>query len=145
MKFFTNKSIWTKIAIILIFVLVFEFIIAKPTLAADGDLIEFGGKLMTPVLSLVVTLNDSIMGVIHSAIMGVTEPLMEVDMDSTMWEKIGRIFVWVLAAAVVVGAFLLTGGLIGSLLVGIAVGYYGNCVVDDIGSEHYSRCADVIP
>ena len=142
MKFFTNKSIWTKI--VLIFIILFEFVVAKPTLADDGDLIEFGGKLLSPILSFVVTLNDSIMGVAHDSIMGVTEPLIEVDMDSSIWEKIGHFFVWVLAAAVAVGAFVLTGGLIGPLLVGIAVGMYGTSVVDKLGAESYSRCFNFI-
>ena len=40
MKFFTNKSIWSKIVIILIFVLLFEFVVTKPTLASGAKVGE---------------------------------------------------------------------------------------------------------
>ena len=40
MKFFTNKSIWSKIVIILIFVLLFEFVVTKPTLASGAEVGE---------------------------------------------------------------------------------------------------------
>ena len=48
MKFFTNKSIWSKIIIVLIFVLIFEFIITKPSLGAEvtDNIVEGGGKLL---------------------------------------------------------------------------------------------------
>ena len=78
MKFFTNKSIWTKIVIVLIFVILFQFAVARPVQAEAGDTIEFGGKLLSPVVSLFVTLADAIMGVMHSSIMGVDSSLQEV-------------------------------------------------------------------
>ena len=66
MKFFTNKSIWSKIVIALIFVLLFEFVVACPVRAADDDSklntgLELGGKLMSPILSLVVSLADAML------------------------------------------------------------------------------------
>lgn len=57
MKFFTNKSIWTKIIIVLIFILVFEFVVSKPSLGAM-DMLEFGGKLVSPIVSFVIALGD---------------------------------------------------------------------------------------
>ena len=39
MKFFTNKSIWTKIVIVLIFVILFQFAVARPVQAEAGDTI----------------------------------------------------------------------------------------------------------
>lgn len=134
MKIFTNKKIWSKIIIVLIFVLLFQFVVTKPTLATNGveSGLEFEGKLLSPILSLGVTIGDAIVSLMHTSIMGSTDALLEADMDSTIWEIIGNAFVWLVAAAIAVGLFLLTGGIIGPLLVGIAVGYYGMSVVDDV-------------
>ena len=102
MKFFTNKSIWSKIILVLIFILLFQFAVAKPVEAADAssDVIEFGGKLLSPVISLFVTLGDAIMGVIHSSIMGIDSSLQEVTLSAAWYEFLGTIFKVVLAGAV---------------------------------------------
>ncbi len=144
MKFFTNKSIWTKIIIVLIFVILLEFIIAKPTLGASSDVLEFGGKLLSPILSLVVTVGDGIMGVMHSAIMGTGDPLIHADLGATIWEIVGNFFVTLLAAAVAVGAFILTGGIIGPLLAGIAVGFYGFSMVSNATADKVSRSSYIL-
>lgn len=98
MKFFTNKSIWAKIVIVLIFVLLFQFAIPKPVHA--DDLLEFGGKLLSPVVSLFVTLADAIMGVLHSSIMGVDSSLQEVTLSAAWYEFLGFLFKAVLAVAI---------------------------------------------
>ena len=140
MKFFTNKSIWSKIIIVLIFVLVFEFIVAKPTLADDyvAEGIEFGGKLLSPILSLIVTIGDGIIGVAHSAIMGVSEPLLQADLGSTLLEIRGDILVAVVTAAVMVGAFILGAGVLGTLLAGVVVGSYMGAMVSNATSDKVS-------
>ena len=132
MKFFTNKSIWTKIVIVLIFVILFEFIIAKPTLADDKGVdtgIEFAGKLMSPILSLVVTIADAAMEIAQSSIMGTDESLLEADLSSAWYEVLGTIF----KVAIVVGLFIIapvatTIAVIANTLISAAVG------VDLIGS-----------
>lgn len=70
MKIFTNKKIWSKIIIVLIFVLLFQFVVTKPTLANDDFVLEFGGKLLSPILSLGVTIGDAIVSLMHTSIMG---------------------------------------------------------------------------
>ena len=101
MKFFTNKSIWSKIVIVLIFIILFQFAISRPVQAADtADYIEFGGKLLSPVVSLFVTLADAIMGLMHSSIMGVDSSLQEVDLSSAWYDFFGGLFKVVLAGAV---------------------------------------------
>ena len=83
MKFFTNKSIWSKIVIALVIVLVFQFIVAKPSLGVDqSDAIEFGGKLLSPIVSLGVTLADAIQEIMQSSIMGTSNSLMHINTDS---------------------------------------------------------------
>lgn len=131
MKFFTNKSIWSKIIILLIFVLLFQFIVTKPTLAGGAEVgeavVEFGGKLMTPVLSLVVSIADAIMGLMHESIMGSDESILPIDIEASIWEILGKAFVVVVAvvAAIVtvVGAVASGAGifaLVGAIATGLA-------------------------
>lgn len=131
MRFFTNKKIWSKIIIVLVFVLLLEFIVTKPTLAADDDGYGIGGVLLSPIMSLIVSLGDGIMTVAHDAIMGVSSPLIQIDMGSTWWEIVGRIFIWIIAAAISV-VIIATGigGILSAIAVGLAVGIYG-CVQFD--------------
>ncbi len=146
MKFFTNKSIWSKIILVLIFILLFQFAVAKPVEAADtmSDTIEFGGKLLSPVLSLFVTLGDGLMGLLHSSIMGVDDALLEANMGSTWLEILGQAFVWIFAAAVTAAAIFFTGGLIGPLLVGVTIGVYGSSLVSDATADKVSRSSYIL-
>lgn len=133
MRFFTNKKIWSKVIIVLIFVLLLEFIVTKPTLAAD-DVIGFAGVLLSPILSLVVNLADGMMGIIHSSIMGADDVLIEIDLDSQWWEILGRIVCWVLAAAIaiiIIGTGV--GGLIAALTTCVVVGVVGTSCWDMAG------------
>ena len=135
MKFFTNKKIWSKIVIVLIFLILFQFTAAKPAFA-ENETLEFAGKLMTPILSLVVTLGDAVMGILHSSIMGVTDSLLEVNLGSQWWEILGRVIIWVLAAAVAV-AICATGigGILAAAVCGVVIGVVGTACWDTIGEE----------
>ena len=140
MKFFTNKSIWSKIIIVLIFVLVFEFIVAKPTLGAEvtDNIVEGGGKLLTPVLSLVVSLGDSIVTIMQSAIMGVDESLLPVDVDASIWEILGSILVVavaVVAAIATVVGLVVSGAGVFAIIAGIAKGILGVGVTAWLGPK----------
>lgn len=137
MKLFTNKKVWSKIIVILIFLLLFQFVSVNYTFATDDDVVlEVGGKLLSPILSLLVGLGDAVVDIMHKAIMGVDSAILKADLGSSIWEIIGNAFVWIIAAAVAVGLFVLTGGIIGPLLVGIAVGVYGMSVVSDITADN---------
>lgn len=148
MKFFTNKSIWTKIIIVLIFIILFEFIVAKPSLGAD--VVEFGGKLISPVLSLVVSLGDGILEIMHSSIMGSQETLIEVDMESTWWDILGKV-VGALILAAFVAAAVMSGvgivGIMGAAVKGIAFGVVGDKCIDllqhSLGMDRVSTAAFV--
>lgn len=142
MKFFTNKSIWSKIIIVLIFVLLFEFVVTKPTLGADEvkDTLEFGGKLLGPILSLVVTIGDAIIATTQSALMGSPEALIPIDMELTFWQVLGAAVVWIVAAAVGAALIVLTGGVIAGLLTAVVIGTYGSSfVINDAAADRYQR------
>lgn len=142
MKFFTNKSIWSKIILVLIFILLFQFALAKPIEAADAsaDVVEFGGKLLSPVVSLVVTVGDAIMGLIHSSIMGVDTSLESVDLDSTWWEVLkGAIKI---ALSVALGVFIggPLGVITGLLAAGaLVLGNVGDGILDGAAELFRSR------
>ena len=150
MKFFTNKSIWSKIIIVLIFILVFEFIVAKPTLGAGVTdvIVEGGGKLLTPVMSLVATIGDAIIGIAQDAIMGTNTSIYPVDVEASIWEILGKILVVavaVVAAIATVVAAVASGvgvvaliGTIGSALAKAAATIVIGTVVVDIATSSSS-------
>lgn len=134
MKFFTNKKIWEKVILALLFVILFQFAVMQPV---QADLVEFGGKLISPVLSLLVTLGDGVINILHSTIMGVDTPLLHVDTDSSIWEMILEFAAAVITVACVIGAFVATGGLAlilgGVAFVSIASQMMGgNIVLDNL-------------
>lgn len=55
MKIFTNQKVWKKIVVALLIVLAFQFIASSPVRAADDGI---GGKLLEPVIDLLVSLCD---------------------------------------------------------------------------------------
>ncbi len=108
MKFFTNKSIWTKIIIVLIFILVFEFVVSKPSLGAM-DMLEFGGKLVSPIVSFVIALGDGVMEIVHSSIMGTSEALLEANLNDSWWEIFCNVVSTIIYAAAAIAALVFIG------------------------------------
>lgn len=114
MKFFTNKSIWTKIVIVLIFIILFQFIVVKPVQAAEsgsGSPIE--SILLKPIISLFVGIGDAIMGLLHSAIMGQDAALNPIDLNADWFDllkNVTKIIIGVLVAGVALAFAYATGG-----------------------------------
>ena len=139
MKFFTNKSIWSKIVIILIFVLLFEFVVTKPTLASVGaevgeNVIEFGGKLMGPLLSLTVSIADAAMGITQLSIMGTEESLYPIDADASIWEVLGKAVIAIGTAIALAVVIVGTGGMtLGPAIAAIATGFAKIAAVSYVG------------
>ncbi len=135
MKFFTNKSIWTKIIIVLIFILVFEFVVSKPSLGMD--MIEFGGKLVSPVVSLVIALGDGVIEIVHSSIMGTSEALLEADIDLDWWGIFCTVVGAVIAAAAAFAVLLIPGAGLGlAVAVGAVSGFYTKSLLSDAFVDH---------
>ncbi len=110
MKFFTNKSIWSKIVIVLVMILLLQFCLSRPVHAEDDGL---GGKLLSPIVSLVLALGDGIVDLLHSSVMGQDESLIRIDMSESFWEKIIPWIVGIIAGVLAIAAIVATGGLIG--------------------------------
>lgn len=131
MKFFTNKSIWTKIIIVLIFILVFEFVVSKPSLGAM-DMLEFGGKLVSPIVSFVIALGDGVMEIVHSSIMGTSEALLQAEIGTDWWGIFCNVVGAIIAAAVAFAVLMIPGVGIGlAATVGIVSGMYSSSLLSD--------------
>lgn len=113
MKIFTNKSIWKKIAMVLVIIILFQAFATNPAFAkaSGGDVIEGGGKLIGPIFSLLVTMGDGILNILHSSIMKIDESLIEVDNEAPWWDTLKTIISVIVTAACIIGAIFLTGGI----------------------------------
>lgn len=111
MKIFTNKKIGKKILIAIVIVLLFQIVLTKP-IHAETDTIEFGGKLMGPILSLLVTIGDGIMDIIGKTIMGASSSIYEIQMGSEFWQIVGTALAVIAGAAIAIVIILATGGLL---------------------------------
>ena len=136
-KFFTNKKIWEKVLLALIFVILFQFAVMEPV---QADVVEFGGKLISPILSLLVSLGDGVMDVLHSSIMGTSNPLLHAQTDSDWWDIFKNIIAAVVTAACVIGAIVASGGLalfLGGVALISAGSFYftGESILVDIGEN----------
>ncbi len=164
MKIFTNKSIWKKIAIALVIIILFEFMVSSPVRADDDGV---GGKLMQPVMSLVTTLGDGIVHIIHESVMGQSQSTIRVDMSTSLWDKIGGWVVGILVGIAVIATIIATCGLaalalgaigitasvsigVGTIITGVVSGYmvgtwYDNtCLPNDLVLPMYSISAEEI-
>jgi hypothetical protein len=108
MRIFTDKSIWKKIVIALLLVLAFQTIMVKPV---QADVVEFGGKLMGPILSLLTSLGDGINDIIARSIMGANTTLYRIENGSDFWEGFLTVVVAIAAAALTIALIVATGGL----------------------------------
>lgn len=84
MKVFENKSLFKKILIVMLFVIVASFVFSGQVRADDG----IGGKLLNPIVDLLVFLGDGIMNIIHGVIYGHYETTIVVPLISTIGEII---------------------------------------------------------
>ena len=104
MKIFTNKRIWQKIAIALVIIILFQFIVSSPAHAVDADV------LLEPVSNLFVSLADGIEGLLQSSIMQIDESIIKVsDSDEGFWGFIVTL-VFIVGTALAIIAAIPTGG-----------------------------------
>lgn len=97
MRIFENKSIFKKLIIVLICVIIISFCIPKGVNAED----ENGGVLIKPIVSLFLSLGDGIMGLAHSLVLQQSEIMVILNGDSNVWAWLAGIVVAVAVVAVV--------------------------------------------
>lgn len=110
-----------KVSIVLLCIIAFSFCMPKGVRAEDG----IGGKLLEPVVSLVVSLGDGINNIIHKALVSQPETLISVDMADGVLRVILTVLVGIVAAAAAIALVVLTAGaasaVLGPILAGIGV------------------------
>ena len=123
-----SKSLIAKIALVLVIILLFEFALSEPVHAsAVGHL---GGTLLTPVVNLVVYLADGVISILQSALLGMSDSFIYIDLnESGFWKKLGKIVLIVggVLALVAVGVLMVASGgafavVVGPILIKTGVG-----------------------
>lgn len=105
MKFITNKNVKRKILIAILIIIIASFIFPVKAQAS------IGGKLLQPVIDLVVALSDGAYGMVHRFVLDQSVTLLRIDLDDSVWEIIGSVLAGILGALLVLGIGFLTGGL----------------------------------
>ncbi|MBO5479177.1 MAG: hypothetical protein J6A04_05730 [Clostridia bacterium] len=82
MKFFTNKAVTQKIIIAIVIVILTTFAAPVSTVQAD-----WGGKLMSPILSLLTAIFDGVQHLLEMAMLGETAPFMKDIDDEDSYNK----------------------------------------------------------
>ena len=100
-----RKSIIKKLIFVFIILLLFCTIFSNNSFAEDDAGESFGGKLLKPIIDLIVGLGDVIMHLIHYIILGSGDCIIRIDLDNSVLEVIVTV---VLAAAVLVVVALLS-------------------------------------
>ena len=109
MKFVTEKKIWQKISIILVFIILFEFIFSSHVRADEKE----DNVLLDPVVSLFVSIGDGAMALIQEILLQNTggESLIKIDDGNAgFWSKIIVAGVFILGTAAAVISAIPTGG-----------------------------------
>lgn len=95
MNIFTKKSFMKKMAILCLFLVLFNFSGINQVHAANDD-DSWGGKLLKPFVGLLVSVADGVYDLVDSSIMGnsyFSSSLIEVPTKAGFWETLGRIVI----------------------------------------------------
>ena len=107
MKVFTKKGMAQKIIIAILIVLLFQMIWVQPV---HADVVQFGGKLLSPIMSLFVSLCDGINDILASSIMGNDATLVHLDLGTEIWATIVGVITGIVVAALAIVAIAATAG-----------------------------------
>lgn len=118
MKFFENKSVFKKLIVVLLCILLLSFCMPKGVNAADDGI---GGKLLSPVIDLLLALGDSALNVVHTIIYNQNDTLITVDMTNSIFSIVATVFAFVVTAVVVGAVVVFTSGAIVAALSAIGL------------------------
>ena len=117
-------SLIKKVSIVLVCLMVFSFCVPGIVRADDG----VGGKLLEPVVNLIVSLGDGLTNIVHRAAVSQSETLISVDMVSGTLRTILTILVGIVAAVAAIALVVATAGAAAALLgpvlasIGVSIG-----------------------
>lgn len=117
MKIFQNKSIFKKLIIVLLVIMLFSFCMPKTVRAEDEGI---GGKLLKPIISLILSLGDGVYDIVHKVILQQDITLIHIDFSDSVWETILTVAVFIIVAVVAVVAVVATAGAIAALIPALA-------------------------
>lgn len=131
MNVFENKSIIRKTAIVILIIVVASFLFSGNVNAKSSDN-GIGGKLLKPVISLVLSLGDGFYDIVHKVIFNQDVTLLHIDLTTgffeNLWKTISTIGIFVLAAVTAAVVVIATAGLAAGLvaaLTGVTLGSLG--------------------
>lgn len=126
MKLITNKNVKRKILIAILIIIIASFIFPVKAQAS------IGGKLLEPVIDLVVALGDGTYNIVHRVILDQEETLIRVEFDDGFWATVAKIFVAIgaaiLAAVVIIGTAGIAAAIAG-ITITVSVGTMVFCTV----------------
>lgn len=117
MKIFENKSVFKKLIIVLSCIIILGFCFSGSVKANDGP----GGKLLKPVVDLLLGIGDGILSITHNVIFHQDEATITVDMTTKWWEIFSTIMVGIVVAVVVAAAVVLSAGAIAGAAAAIGI------------------------
>ena len=122
MKILENKGIIFKLIVSLcVFLALINFLGSIDVYAAEeSESASTGGKLLQPILDLVMSLGDGLIGIVQYAIMG-TPATNIIDISTAVWQIVSGILAIIAGALVIVGAVALSAMIpaVGPIVVGL--------------------------
>ncbi len=104
MKIFANQNIWKKIVLVFLVITTISFVSPKVSRADEDDNATVGGVLVAPICTLLVTIGDGAVNIIHKCVVASDESIVHVDWGSSGWKTVLKIL---LAAVFIMGAIYL--------------------------------------
>ena len=119
MKIFQNKNLFKKLMIIFLIITIFSFCMPKAVRAKDDD--GVGGKLLKPVIDLMLGLGDGIMDILHKIIYNQDQSSITVDMSTKWWDIFSTVMLAIFVTVVVAAAVIVTAGAVVAGLAALGV------------------------
>ena len=136
MRVFANKNIWKKLVIILIAITIIAFVTPQHVEAG------IGGSLAEPVSSLVVTIGDGIVWVIHQVFYGQGQTLIRVSTTSGILGTILKIIGIVVLVAVAVAACVFLPGIGEAIAASVGASLTTAAASRSCNNNCYNGCDD---
>ena len=139
-KFFTTKKTWKIIAIALVIIIMFQFIITSSVQATPFQENEsIGGSFLTPLCSLLLSLGDGVMNIMQDSIMGSNVGTIQTIDTANGWDKF-----WATASGAILGVAVLalsvgTGSALATMAPILGSGVVGGSVLLGVGAGAYVR------
>lgn len=146
MEIFINKKVFNKIVLFLLIIIVCSFIvpnsISKAVTFLEDDEGEAGGKMLSPIMDLLMFIGDGILGILQENFLTTTDMFIqansEVNSTFNIWSLLLGIGAIISIALGVIFAIPTGGMSLGAMCIGAAVAIGGTIVAEVCFSEFAS-------